>query len=216
MNRNKQLYRQLIKCSVIIMLIFLSGCGTISGDVSREAVAGIGDPVQEEASGSTSFELDGYTVKVDYKYSYDISALVVGTHAYSDSDIAGKLVPKDLALAWGKVAEYNDRINFHWSQSNRWYYWKTNTYEEIEPVGGSDGVSQHSANNHLIGADDTVKDSIKSIKAGDYIRIKGYLVNVSASKPDGTNFWWNSSTSRDDTGDGSCELIYVTSVEWLE
>ena len=83
-------------------------------------------------------------------------------------------------------------------------------------MGGVDGVSQHSANNHLIAADDTVKKQIKSINAGDYVNIKGYLVNLSAAKPDGTNFWWNSSKERTDTGDGSCELIYVTSVEWLE
>ena len=159
--------------------------------------------------------MDGFDVKIDYLYSYDISALVVGTRSYSDYDIGGKLAPKDLALAWGKVAEYNDRIDFHWSQSNRWYYWQVNTYSEIEAVGGVDGVSQHSANNHLIAADETVKAAIKSINAGDYVRIKGYLVNVSASKPDGTNFWWNSSTERTDTGDGSCEVIYVTSVEWL-
>ena len=195
--------------------LLLTGCGSVSGQTSRASVAGIPDPVQKEAKGSTSFDLDGFDVKIDYLYSYDISALVVGTRSYSDYDIGGKLAPKDLALAWGKVAEYNDRIDFHWSQSNRWYYWQVNTYSEIEAVGGVDGVSQHSANNHLIAADETVKAAIKSINAGDYVRIKGYLVNVSASKPDGTNFWWNSSTERTDTGDGSCEVIYVTSVEWL-
>lgn len=208
--------RYLTMIILLLLLCMSGGCGTITGTTSRKAVAGIPDPVQSEASGGTSFELDGFNVVVDYKYSYDISALVVGTHNYSDSDLSGKLAPKDLALAWGSVAEYNDRIDFHWSQSNRWYYWKTNTYDEINVVGGSDGVIQHSANNHLIPADDTIRDAVKQIDAGDYVRLKGYLVNISASKPDGTNFWWNSSTSRDDTGDGSCEVIYVTSVEWLQ
>ncbi len=27
---------------------------------------------------------------------------------------------------------------------------------------------------------------------------------------------WNSSTSRTDTGDGACEIIYVTDVKWLK
>lgn len=201
---------------VILMLIVLTGCGGGSGSSSRRAIAGIGDPVQEEASGSTSFELDGYQVKLDYQYSYDISALVISTHDYSKSGLDGKLVPRDVALAWGKVAEYNDRINFHWSQSGRWYRWQTNSYDEIDVVGGKDGVTQHSANNHLVAADDAVKDNIGKIQAGDYIRLKGYLVNISASKPDGTNFWWNTSTTRTDDGDGSCEVIYVTDVEWLD
>lgn len=216
MDMSKGRRRYVAFMATFILIWTLSGCGTITGTTSRKAVSGIPDPVQEEAQGGTSFELDGYNVQIKYMYSYDINALVVGAHKYSDSDMAGKLAPKDLALAWGKVAEYNDRIDFHWSQSNRWYYWKANSYSEIDVVGGTDGVSQHSANNHLIGADDTVKADIDKIDAGDHIRLKGYLVNVYASKPDGTNFWWNSSTSRTDTGDGSCEVIYVTNVEWLD
>ncbi len=215
MKFNKIIRRQISVISVLTMLVVLSGCGTVSGSTSRRSVPGIPAPVQEAATGGTSMQVDGYDVKIDYKYSYDISALVVGAKAYGDYDIGGKLAPKDLALAWGTVAEYNDRINFHWSQSNRWYYWQTDTYDEIAPVGGVDGVNTQSANNHLVPADDTIRDAVKKIDAGDYVRIKGYLVNISASKPDGTNFWWNSSESRTDTGDGSCEVIYVTSIEKL-
>lgn len=182
----------------------------------RRGVAGIDDPVQKAANGNVEMEVDGYNVKISYLYSYDISALVVSTHNYSSYDLGGKLAPKDLALAWGKVAEYNDRIDFHWSQSRRWYRWRAKSYDEIEPVGGVDGVSLHSANNHLIPADSVVKSSIKRIKKGDYVRLTGYLVNVDANKADGSKFWWNSSTTRSDTGDGSCELIYVTGVEWLD
>lgn len=211
-----EIKRIIMPLFIIALLCILSGCGTITGDTSRKAVFGIPEPLQEEATGGTSFELDGYTVKLDYKYSYDISALVVGTREYSESDIGGKLAPKDLALAWGRVAEYNDRIDFHWSQSNRWYYWRVDSYDEIDVIGGTDGIISQSANNHLIPADDNIKDNIKKINAGDHIRVTGYLVNVNASKPDGTNFWWNSSTDRADTGDGSCEVIYVTGLEWLD
>lgn len=215
MGNMRKIKKSFIIIMATIVMIGTTGCGSVS-KTSNRAIAGIPDPVQKEASGSTSFELDGYDVKIDYKYSYDISALVVSTHDYSDYDIGGKLAPKDLALAWGPVAEYNDRIDFHWRQSNRWYYWETRTYEEINVVGGEDGVNCHSANNHLVPANDAVKKTIKSIDAGDYVRVKGYLVNISASKPDGTNFWWNSSTERTDTGDGSCEVIYVTDVEILQ
>lgn len=207
------------KFANFILLCFISAallCSCSSGGASGRSVVGLPDPIQQEATGSTSLYVDDYNVTVDYKYSYDISALVISAKEYGSYDLPGKLAPKDAALAWGVVAEYNDRINFNWSQSGRWYYWRTDAYTDIEPVGGVDGVTAHSSNNHLIPADDNVKKLVKKIKAGDCIRIKGYLVNVSADDGKGNNFWWNSSTARTDTGDGACEVIYVTNVEWLD
>ena len=43
---------------------------------------------------------------------------------------------------------------------------------------------------------------------GQLVNIKGYLVKV--SKNDG--WYWKASLSRDDTGAGACELVYVTSI----
>lgn len=183
---------------------------------SQRSVAGIQDPVQTETTGQRELFVDGYQLTVNYLYTYDISALVVSTHNYNSSNVGDKLAPKDVALAWGPVAAYNTNVDFHWKQSGRWYYWKVNTYEELEPVGDVAAVSSHSANNHLIGADETVKKQIKRIKTGDYIRLTGYLVNVEGKKEDGHTFQWRSSTSRSDTGAGACELIYVTGVEWLD
>ena len=135
---------------------------------------------------------------------------------YDDGSLSGTIAPKDVALAWGAVAEYNDRIDFNWEQSNRWYYWHVNDVGVLGPVGGEDGVSTHSANTHLIPADSRVKDDVMKIKQGDHIKLTGYLVNVDGSKPDGQTFYWYSSTTRDDTGDGACEVMYVESVSWLD
>ncbi|MCR5702685.1 MAG: hypothetical protein K6G76_11150 [Lachnospiraceae bacterium] len=207
---------KLIKIIVVLAAAVAGFFAAANSGNSNNAVAGLPDPVQEEAQGSTSFSLEEYNVTVDYKYSYDISALVVSTQDYSSLDFSGKLAPRDIALAWGPVAEYNDRIDFNWSQSGRWYRWRTDSYEVIEPVGGVAGVTAHSSNNHLIPANDDVRKLVKKIHTGDCIRIKGYLVNVAANDDKGANFWWNSSTTRDDDGDGSCEVIYVTGIEWLD
>jgi hypothetical protein len=61
-----------------------------------------------------------------------------------------------------------------------------------------------------------VKKSIKKIKTGDHIRLKGYLVSITATDSKGTPYYWNSSTSRNDTGDGACEVMYVTEVNILK
>ncbi|MBQ8118729.1 MAG: hypothetical protein IJ147_11830 [Lachnospiraceae bacterium] len=205
--------RKIVWAAVIVIGLAIVLMGSKG---KQRAVAGIKDPLQTEAAGQAKMSADGYDITVNYLYAYDISALVVSTHNYSGSGIGDKLAPRDLALAWGDVAAYNTLVDFHWQQSGRWYSWRVNSDAEIAKVGGIQGVTEHSSNNHLIPADDTVKKQIQKIKVGDYVRIKGYLVNLGGSKPDGTTFYWNSSTTRSDSGAHSCEVIYVTGVEWLD
>jgi hypothetical protein len=45
-----------------------------------------------------------------------------------------------------------------------------------------------------------------AVDEGDVIQIRGYLVSIAG--PDGER--WKSSLSRNDTGGGSCELLYAT------
>ena len=168
------------------------------------------DPIQGPAEGSLKTEAAGYDITIRYLASYDIKALVVHTHDYNSGDYTSQLAPRDLALAWGPVAEYNNRIDFHWSQSNRWYYWQVNDARELDPVGGTSGVSTHSANNHIVPANAEIRKELMKVKAGDSVELKGYLVDIHGTKDDGSWVSWTSSTSRTDTGDGACEIIYVT------
>ena len=211
-NSNKKLYILILLVLIAVLGILWYFFGGTHAD-SRRSVSGLSDPIQAEAAGSEQRSVGGYDITIHYLYSYDIDALVVSTHNYSGGSIGDKLAPKDVALAWGPVAEYNDRIDFHWSQAGRWYRWQVKTYDEIAIVGGVDGVTTHSSNNHLIASDSTVKRQIKKIKAGDHVHLTGYLVNIDGRKSDGSTFWWNSSTTRSDSGDGSCEVFYVTNVE---
>jgi hypothetical protein len=58
---------------------------------------------------------------------------------------------------------------------------------------------------HLIPADDEIDDLIKSVRPGNIIMLKGYLVAVTSE--DGWR--WKSSLSRKDSGAGACEVIWV-------
>ena len=205
---------------LIIILLIVGGVYWFmirddDGGVDR-SIKGTPDPVQKTAKGGTEKKIGGYDLNIQYIYSYDVDALVVHTEDYDDGSLNGTLAPKDVALAWGPVAEYNTSIDFNWEQSNRWYSWYVDDVRVLSPVGGVDGVSTHSANTHLIPADSTVKDKVMRIKRGDHIKLTGYLVNVDGSKKDGSTFYWYSSTTRDDTGDGACEVMYVESVSWLD
>mgnify|MGYP006916263249 CR=1 FL=1 len=144
----------------VLLIVAIVGFVAVTGQANKgkqRAVAGITDPVQTEAAGQTKLYVDGYDIAVSYLYAYDISALVVSTHNYNGSGIGDKLAPRDLALAWGDVAAYNTVVDFHWQQSGRWYSWRVDSDAEVAKVGGIQGVTEHSPNNHLIAADDTVK-----------------------------------------------------------
>jgi hypothetical protein len=62
---------------------------------------------------------------------------------------------------------------------------------------------------HMIPANDDIERRLKSVRAGNLVRIRGYLVEVTGK--DG--FRWKSSLSRSDTGAGACELVWVESLD---
>lgn len=137
---------------------------------------------------------------------YKIAAVVVSKKSYHDgwrADIA----PVDLALAWGKMAdpEYDNYISYN--QSDRWYFYE---YKEGSPFNNSYIIS-HSANNHIIPADENIYRAVKTIKKKEKVLLEGFLVNV-RGRYNGGSFWWNSSLTRMDSGDGSCEVFYVKKV----
>ena len=215
MNRKKRVGQYLILTAFLAAVLLISYWLFFDGG-RRRAIAGIPEPVQTQTTGSTSKSVGGYDVTITYGYEYDIRALVVHTQSYSSLQLIDRLFPVDLALAWGDVAANNTKIDFHWTQRGRWYYWNVDNYMDIEPLGGVDGVNRQSANTHIIPASSSVKRIVKDIKTGDHVRLKGYLVDVDAVKPDGSTFWWYSSTTREDTGDGACEVFYVTRAEILD
>jgi hypothetical protein len=57
-------------------------------------------------------------------------------------------------------------------------------------------------------ANDDVKEKLLRVKKGEIVQLKGYLINV--RHEDG--WTWRSSLTRDDTGAGSCELMWVENV----
>ena len=203
---NKKLL--IIFCIVLMIALLLP-----SGN-KRRSISGLPAPVQQSASGSDTLLIKDYEVKLSFLYSYDIEALVVHRKNHTANHLEDKLAPVDLALAWGTVAQYNQEIDFNWSQSGRWYSWEVDSLDALNPVGGVQGIISQSSNNHLIFSNKSIEKKAKKIKAGDHIRIQGYLVNVNAVKTDGSKgFSVNSSTSREDTGAGACEVIYVKDIQ---
>jgi hypothetical protein len=189
------------------LLLSLSGCEkpNLSGteteeiDISR-------DPLQTPYPSAESIlkEIKGGLLTFTPVAEYRISGIVVSKKGYEDG-WGSQISPVDLAIVWGKLAEpgYERYVKF-W-QSNRWYFFR---YKEGSPFDHSYIVT-HSGNHHMIPANYNVRRALESIRKNDKIILEGYLVNVNGTYR-GKTVFWNTSLSRSDTGDGSCELFYVS------
>ncbi len=137
---------------------------------------------------------------------YKISGMVVGKETYS-SGWEGEISPVDLAIVWGKLAEPDYDRYVTYNQRNRWYFYQ---YKPGSPFDNSFVIS-HSGNNHIIPANENIHDAVKTIGKKDKVVLEGFLVNVKGTYK-GHPVTWNTSLSRKDTGNGSCELFYVSKV----
>jgi hypothetical protein len=159
-------------------------------------------PVQRDAAGRTAFELNGHEVRPLAEYA--ITARVLSVERYH-ADRAAQLSPVDLALGWGSMSRKSvaDRVSV--SQGGRWYHWR---YSGEPPIPTRE-IERSSANVHIIPASKDVARIVADADAGSVVSLRGYLIEAR-----GKDGWaWRSSLSRDDTGDGSCEVMFVQAAE---
>lgn len=134
---------------------------------------------------------------------YDIEARVLSVERYH-VDGGSALSPIDFAVGWGPMSDSANLKHFRVTQGARFY----TIYPDDNAIDLTTAL-RSSANMHLIPANDSVRSMLIGTRPGNVVRLSGYL--VSASRSDG--FTWNSSLTRDDTGNGACELMYVQSVQ---
>ena len=156
-----------------------------------------------ELQGDGSFSYPGYAVQA--LESFEISGRVLSTKGYRTGREA-QLSPLDIALGWGPMAEAATLSELDISQRNRWVYWRAQRL----PISRRQ-IETHMANIHIIPANAQVAEQLNLVDAGSRITLKGELVQVNAD--DGWR--WRSSLSRTDTGAGSCEVLWLTSLRVL-
>ena len=159
-------------------------------------------PRQLAADGVRPFQFEGY--RLDPRARFELRARVLSRENYRWSEGAD-LSPVDLALGWGAMSDQAvlDRIEI--SQGGRWYYTR---YEQPAPLADGEIISQ-SGNMHIIPADALVRKHLQAIRRGDIVRARGFLVDAEHN----SGFHWRTSLSRDDSGNGACELFYVERLE---
>ncbi|MCP1651618.1 hypothetical protein [Pseudomonas nitroreducens] len=134
---------------------------------------------------------------------FSIEARVLGREDYHLGREA-ELSPTDLALGWGPMDDPRILADIRISQGNRWFYW----HADKLPIPRRE-LETHAANMHMIPANDGVARTLAQVGAGEHVRLSGKLVRV-----EGDDGWrWVSSLTREDTGAGACELVWLESLE---
>ena len=142
-------------------------------------------------------------------YEYEISGLVVSRNnttgfgdIYHDENSFDTI---DVCIIWGSnIQNTAFTIMEFWNVSwtCNWRYPRKIQFNHSEI-----------SNNHLVTDSNIIRKNINNIKVGDQIRIKGKLVNYQQSD---SNFIRKSSTTRTDTGNGACEVIFVEDFETIK
>jgi hypothetical protein len=162
------------------------------------------EPVQVNIDPLVVHEDDDHQVTAVAEFS--LRAKVLGRERYRN-DTEAALSPIDLALGWQRMSDQRVVDEIDISQYGRWYRWETSHM----PIPARD-IERCSANMHMIPKDDRVRDALLDVRTGEIVFIDGYLVNVSASN----NWTWNTSKTRDDTGSGACEILWVEAFEVVQ
>lgn len=202
----------------LFLILFLYSNLYVTKDIQYvESLQNISEPIQNKTSGNTEKIIDSTKVNINYVANYSMAGRVVDVQDYLGYNITNKLSPRDIGISWGFLTADKNNNHLKWtSTGNRFLKWSTNDGVWLSSVGGKQEVIKRFSNNHVIPSDKNIAKLIRNIKKDDFVRIDGYLVNVNYNTKNGGYFTWNSSTSRSDSGDGACEIIYVTNVTWLE
>jgi hypothetical protein len=172
------------------------------GDVRPpDGVLAPGPPIQEAVSAAPRWTIEDHQVRALARY--EIEARVLGTERYR-FDRGARLSPIDFAVGWGPMSANALLDTVEISQSGRFFFYRTDEAPLIE----FSEMGRHASNMHLIPSDDGIRRVLLSVRAGQVVTLRGWLVEVRG--PDG--FSWRSSLTRRDSGDGSCELMLVEAV----
>lgn len=186
----------------IAIILLISYNKWISSPITHEpGIIAPQNPIQQKITDVAPFSYKEFNISPLAKFN--VEARVLSRKRYYLGRSA-KLVPFDLALGWGAMSDERILKSIKITQSHRCYLWFVKNY----PIPKQDIIS-HSANMHLIPANSDVRHKIEKARKGALVKFSGYLVTVACN--DGWH--WSSSLTRDDSGSGACELVWVEEFE---
>jgi len=161
------------------------------------------EPVQRDLPAHRAFQHEG--ARLVALADFDVEARVLSAKRYR-RDPGAEISPVDLALGWGPMSDSRNLAAIDVTQHGRFYHWNTR-----EPPIPLHEIIRHSANMHIIPADEAMERKLDGVRPGHLVRFRGQLVKAEKGR-------WRveSSLSRADSGAGACEVVYVTHLEVVD
>lgn len=145
------------------------------------------------------------------RYDYEITGLVVSYRVHNSEYGVHKMARDhlnvaDVCIIWGENATTLPLTKFKfWNlvltcniKTKKRKYWQQFNWDEL-------------SNNHLISDDPLVRNSIRKIRPGDQVTIKGWLADYRNLDLNGG--FRETSTVRTDMGNGACETLLVDEID---
>ena len=191
-------------------LVLLAGCRDWREHVDPSRAAAEPEQAAITAEPPIELELKGYQVRLTPRAAYK----VCGYAAETSRKLLDKwdfVMPLDLALVWGPVADPAVLSHMKFHLSDRYVsYW----YDASTPSAVIGRLPAHVANNHLVPATEEVARDLGRIRLGDLVTLQGKLVDVEIRDAGGAvAARMRTSLTRDDVGSGACEILWVEAVQ---
>ncbi len=167
------------------------------------------DPIQNNDISIADINIpinNGY-INLIPRAKYRIAAKVLSKLKYKGG-WTGKISPYDLVLGWGDLVKPELKKSINYSQMGRFYTYRYNYNAQFDEKY----IPTHSANCHMIPATSNLRKTLYSLKKNTIVEIEGFLVDVQGEYKR-RKVYWNTSLTRTDSGNGSCEIIYVKKIK---
>lgn len=173
------------------------------------------EPLQD-ATQAPPFQttVGGVTYTVKPVAEYEIWGLVVSEHDaatwwdWIHQAANDNLNVVDLCVVFAENAATGGYVGLDYSSGSFVCYVQTNSSEKWQRFS-----MRALSNNHLLADRPAVAARLRNVRIGDQVRIRGWLAEYEHHH--GFAFKRGTSLTRDDTGNGACETIYVQDIEVL-
>jgi len=163
------------------------------------------EPVQHLLADAPAIALDEFSLQPLASFAFDARVLLVKRYRFDEE---AALAPYDLGIGWGRMSDSAVIGQLGLAQAARFLTWR---WREAPPIP-ADEITRSAANVHVIPANVVVARQVAALRSGQRVRASGWLVE--AARADGWR--WRSSLSREDGGQGACELMYVSEITVLD
>ena len=173
------------------------------------------EPLQQPVQvASFQTTVRGVTYTVKPVADYEIWGLVVSNHDTSSwwnwihKASNDNLNVVDLCVVFAENVKSGGYAGLDYSSGQFVCYVQTSSSEQWQRFS-----MRALANNHLLADRPSIVAKLRDVRIGDQVRIRGWLSEYAHNH--GFAFTRGTSLTRDDTGNGACETIYVQEVEVL-